>query len=45
MRFFHRNRKFSSPEMKREKREINRTVDTKSNEWVVSGYFVNVWEV
>lgn len=29
----------------REKRPINRPADTKSNEWVVSGYFVNVWEV
>ena len=28
-----------------ERREINRTAETKSNEWVVSGYFVNVWEV
>lgn len=28
-----------------EKREINRTAETKSNERVVSGYFVNVLEV
>lgn len=29
----------------KEGRDINTTTETKSNEWVVSGYFVNVLEV